>query len=325
MSRFVRNTVLLAKIEATYGTDSVPAGATDAILLSNPSFKLNTNNVDRDIVRPYFGASENLVGTKWLETGWESEAVGGGTAGTPPPIGTLIRACAMAEAATATVRTDYTPITDAQESLSMYVYRSGARHKSLGSRGKISLSMKEGEIPKFNFQMMGLYGGIAAATPAGVDFSGFQTPQVVTNTNTVEMKLGSSVNIDALAPVISGGTAYPSLGIELDWGLNVPLTPLIGSETIDVTDRKVTGKITLDLSAADEVTEEGLVLANTLTSLTLSHGTVAGKKMLVYLPRMQLTNPQDTDLNGRLLKTYDLIAVPTLATGGNDEIHIIFF
>lgn len=325
MSRFIRNTTVLAKIETTYGTDSVPTGGANAILLSNPSFKLNTNNVDRDIVRPYFGASEQLVGTKWLETGWESEAVGGGTAGTPPPIGPLLRACAMAERAVATIRTDYTPLTDTQESLSLYVYRSGARHKSLGTRGKISLNMKEGEIPKFVFQMMGLYGGIAAATPSGVDFSSFQTPQVVTNTNTVEMKLGSTVNIDDLAPVVTSGTAYPSLGLEIDWGLNVPLTPLIGSETIDVTDRKLTGKVTLDLSAADEVTEEGLVLANTLTSLTLSHGTTAGNKVLVYLPRVQLTNPQDTDLNGRLLKSYDLINVPSLAVGGNDEIHVIFF
>lgn len=323
MSRFTRNTVILAKIEPTPGTDSVPAGATDALLVSNPSFKLNVVNVDRDIVRPYFGASEQLAGTKTVENGFEIEVVGSGTAGDAPGWGPVLRGCAFAETLTSTVRADYVPLTDAQEALTLYTYRSGARHKSLGSRGKVSISMKVGELPKLRFQYIGLYGGIAAATPSGVDFTGFQTPQIPTNANSTPINLGGAVNLDALAPVITGGTAFPSLGIELDLGNDVPMTALIGGETVDVTDRKLTGKITFDLSAADEVTQEGLVLANTLTTLSFLHGTVAGKKVLIYLPQVQLTNPQDDDLNGRLLKTYDLTCPPTSA--GNDEIHIITF
>lgn len=325
MPRFTRNTVVLAKTEVTYGTDLVPVG-TDAILVSNPSFKLSTNNVKRDFVRPYFGASEELVGTRWIENGFEVELVGGGTAGTPPPWGPLVEACAFAKDIEATVRVDYLPLTDVQPSLSIYSFHSGVRHKALGSRGKLSIGMKQGDIPKLRFQFMGLYGGVAAFDPTGVDFSDFPTPQVVTDANSTQMKLGATVNLDNLAPVITGGVAYPSLGIELDLGLEVPMTALVGGETIDVTDRQVTGKVTLDLTAAQDVTFEGDVLANTLTSISFLHGTVVGRKALVYLPRVQLVNPADEDLNGRMLRTFDFFGIPTQgASGGNDEVRIILF
>jgi len=321
MSRFTRNTVVIAEIEAVYGTDIVPTGA-DAILLSNPTFKLSTNNVKRDLVRPYFGNSEELVGTKWLETGFDVELVGSGTAGDAPAWGKLIRACAFAETLEAGVRADYLPVTDLQESLSAYIYKSGVLHKSLGTRGKVSIGMKQGEIPKLKFQMMGLYGDVSAAAPSGVDFSAFITPTVVTNANSTKLKLGATLN-DTGAPVLTGGTPYSSLGLELDLGLEVPMTALVGGETIDVTNRALTGKITLDLAAADEVTYEASVLANTVQSVAFLHGTVAGKKVLMFAPSMQFTNPTYDDLNGRLLVTYDLIGVPS--TDGNDELRIVTY
>lgn len=321
MSRFTRNTVVLAEIESVYGTDVVPTGA-DAVLMSNPSHKLTTNNVKRDIIRPYFGNSEELVGTKYLETSLEAEFVGGGTAGTAPAWGKLLRGCAFAETVEAATRVDYLPVTDVQESLSMYIYRSGALRKSLGSRGKLSIAMKVGEIPKLKFAMMGLYGGLTAADPSGVDFTAWTVPTVVTHANSVKLYIGSTLNATG-APVVTGGTQFPSLGIELDLGLDVPLTALVGGETIDVTNRALAGKVTLDLTAAQEVTNEAIVLANTLQSICFIHGTAAGKKVGVFAPSMQFTNPADQELNGRRLITYDLIGVPSAA--GNDELRIFTF
>lgn len=322
MSRFTRNTVALAKTEATYGTDSIPTGSANAILMSAPTFKVGTNNVKRDLIRPYFGASEELVGTKWLETGFEVELVGSGTAGTPPAWGPLVTACAMAETIVAATRVDYLPVTDVQKSVSAYFNRGGVLHKSLGTRGKLSLSMKQGEIPKLKFEFMGLYGGVSAAALPAVDFTAFQTPQVVDNSNSLEIVIGGTVDPTG-APAVVGGTPYPSLGLEIDLGLDVPLTALVGGETVDVTDRQLTGKITIDVTAAQEVTFEGSVLANTLQSIAFLHGTVAGSKVLLFLPSMQFTNPTYDDLNGRALLTYDLTGVPT--TAGNDELRIVTF
>jgi hypothetical protein len=317
----MRKTTILAKKEGAYGTDSIPTGAANAILVSEPSFKLVTQNAKRDIVRDYFGNSEELVGTKYVESSFKVEVAGSGTAGTPPAWAALLEACAFDGTPEGVIRVNYLPTTDVQDSVSQYFYRSGVRHISLGQRGKVTIGMKVGEIPKFAFTMMGLYGGVAAANPAGVDYTDFVTPKVVTDSNSLDLVIGGTVN-SAGAPVITGGTAYPSLGIELDLGLDVPFTALVGGETIDVTDRQLTGKLTVDVTAAQEVALEADVLANTMHSIAFQHGTVAGNRVLVYLQQVQFTNPQDEELNGRLLKTYDLVVPPLV---GNDEIQIIVF
>ena len=36
-ARYVRNSAILAKVEGTYGTDSTPTGAANAVLVSNLS------------------------------------------------------------------------------------------------------------------------------------------------------------------------------------------------------------------------------------------------------------------------------------------------
>lgn len=321
MPRYARDSVVLSKTETTYGTDAAPTGADNAILTGKPTWKLDINNVERDIVRPYFGAAEELAGTRVCNLSFPVELVGSGAAGTAPAWGPLIAACAMEETVEAGVRVDYTPITNGQSSQSIYYFGSGARHKSLGSRGRLSVGMKQGEIPKLNFSFVGLYGGIAAATPGTVDFDAFEVPDVVLDANSTDIVLGGTVN-DTGAPVITGGTAYPSLGLELDFGLEVPLTALVGGESVDVTDRKVTGSLTLDVTAAQEVTFEGAVLANTLTSIAFLHGNTAGKKVLVYLSNVLLRNPQEEELNGRRLIKYDVTGTPE---AGNDEVRIVCF
>lgn len=322
MPRYTRDNVMYAKAETTYGTDAVPTGAANAILLRAMNYKLSANNVSRDLIRNFFGASEQLVGTKYCELDYEVELVGGGAAGSAPAWDALILSAGMAKTIEATIRVNYLPLTNSQGSVSAYAYRSGVLNKVLGARSKLSLSMKQGEIPVMKYQTMGLYGGVSAASPSGVSFTGFQAPQVVTNTNSTQLVIGGTVNATG-APVITGGTPYPSLGLEIDLGMDVPFTPLVGGESIDVTNRQVSGKLTLDVTAAQEVSLEASVLANTLQSIAFLHGTTAGKKVLVYLPTVQFINPTDTDLNGRLLKTYDLVGVPT--TAGNDELQIILF
>ena len=52
----------------------------------------------------------------------------------------------------------------------------------------------------------------------------------------------------------------------------------------------------------------------------MRHGTVAGNKVLLYLPSVQFINPSNFELNGRLLNGYDLRCVPT---SGNDEVRIV--
>ena len=80
MSRYTRNTTILAKAESSYGVDIIPTGAANAILVSEADFNANYNNVSRNLIRSFMGASEELDGTKHNAMNFSVELQGGGTA-----------------------------------------------------------------------------------------------------------------------------------------------------------------------------------------------------------------------------------------------------
>jgi len=317
MPRYARNAAILAKIETTYGTDPVPTGAANAMLISNLSVNpLNANNVSRDLIATYFGGSEQLVGTAFLEASFDIELAGSGAAGTAPAWGALLRACGFAEAITASTRVDYTPITSAIESATIYYHDDGVLHKLLGARGTFDIKMGVGERPVLSFKFQGLDGGISAVANPALTLTAFKTPLVVTDANTGDVTIGCTYS----AGVLTGGTAYTSRGLQVSMGNAVTFTPLLGGETIDLTNREATGHIDLDLTAANEVTFMATVKANTKQGIGIVHGTTAGYKVLLHAPAAQLINPSKQDVNGRRLVGYDLRLVPS---AGNDELRIV--
>jgi hypothetical protein len=316
MPRFVRNSAILAKIETTEGTDATPTGAANALLVSNQSINpLNANNVDRDLMRNYFGASEQLVGTATVELSFTVELAGSGTAGTAAPWGELLRACGFAETGTVTWK-GYQPDTPGNaKSVTIYFYDDGVLHKLLGARGNVKPMLGIGQRPVLEFNFIGKDGGITAVANPSTTLTGFKTPLVVTDTNTSDIKLGGTY----ASGVVTGGTAYPSRGLMLDVGNSLQFNPLIGGEYVDISDRDVTGSMELDLTSAQEVSFMTSLKANTLQALSLEHGAVAGAIVGVYLPAAQLINPKKAELNGRRLVGYDIRAVPVT---GNDDIII---
>ena len=135
MSRYVRNTAVLIKVETTSGTDAVPAAATDAMLLRKFTCKpLDIKYVNMPEVRPYFGKGLDMLGTAFVSGTFELALSGSGAAGTAPMWGRVLRACAFAEVITASSRVDYTPISTALESATMYYYDDGLMKKVLGMR-----------------------------------------------------------------------------------------------------------------------------------------------------------------------------------------------
>ena len=316
MARYSRNTVILAKIETTPGTDSVPTGAANAILVSNQNINpLNAQNIDRAILFGYFGGSQQLVGNAYVEVSFDVEIAGSGVLGTAPAWGPLLRACAFAETVSASVSVNYTPVSTSLESLSMYYYDDGALHKLLMARGDCSIKMDSGGKPVFSFKFMGIDGGLTAAANATPTLTAWQTPLAITDPNTGDVTFGGTYATNA----VTGGTIYPSKGLNLSLGNKLQNTPLLGANSIDITDRAVIGSVELDLTAANEVTFMASVKANSTQSMSLLHGTTGGNKVLFFAPAVQLINPKKTDFNGRRLIGYDLRLVPS---AGNDELRI---
>ncbi len=239
MARYTRDSAILAKIETTEGTDSVPSGSANALLVSEQSIEpLVANNVPRELIRNYFGASEHLVGTAYVMVEFTVELQGSGTAATAPAWGALLRGCGFAESGLVSYAA-YAPDTPAaQKSVTIYYYDSGSLHKLLGAKGTVSQGgMSVSGRPTLKFRFMGVDGGITAASVVGTTLTAWKTPAVITTANSGDVTLGGAYSAGA----ITGGTAYTSKGLTFDLGNEVQFTPLLGSEGIDITGREVTG------------------------------------------------------------------------------------
>ena len=317
MPRKSRNTVILAKIETTIGTDAVPTGAANALMISNQSYALNITNVDRAIVRAYMGASEQLAGTRNVQISFDVEMSGSGTAGTAPAWGPLLQACAFAEVVTAGQRVEYNPVSTGFKTLTIYFQDDGVTHKALGCMGNVQAMAEEGQIPKFRFTFTGVDGGTTAATNATPTLTAWKTPVVVNNDNTGRVTLGATYATGAL----SGGTEYCSRGLTFDAGNAVSYLSMLGPcSGVEITDRQSTGSLVLDLDAAAEVAAFNAVIANTLTSVGVVHGTAAGAKVLLFAPAAQRLNPAHQDNDSRIHIGFDLRLTPV---SGNDELRIV--
>jgi hypothetical protein len=250
MSRYIKNTLITAKIETTPGTDALPTGAANAILVSDMSITpLDAQNIDRNVVRGFFGGSEQLVGSASVKANFTVELAGSGTAATAPAWGVLLQACAAAEGLLTTpARVEYSPTSTNLKTITIYYYDDGVLHKLVGTMGNCKLSARIGDRPKLQFDVIGLDGGISAANDTGV-FTAWKKPVAMTKANVVDITLGASY----AAGVLSGGTSYSSTGIDIDFGNSLQFTPLLSAETVDITDRASTGSTELDLSAAQEV------------------------------------------------------------------------
>lgn len=320
MSRLIRNTAITAAIESIYGQDAQPTGAANALLISNQTVNpLNANNVARDVMRPYLGNSEELVGTHYKEVGFDCEFVGSGTKGVPPAWGVLLRACGFAEVITANIRVDYTPISNDPESLTMYYFDDGVLHRLVGVRGSVSLKLTAGEIPKLTFKFVGKDGGDVVAPLAAVDLEEWRIPQVVMDSVSGMLTFGGT-HLPAVAPALTNGATYPSEGITIDCGIATPFNALIGGESVPITERKVTGDVRLELTAAQEIAFLSDVKNTVLTSVAMMHGTVQGDKCMVFMPAVQRNQPTKEEKNGMRMLGYKLNINPK---SGNDELRIV--
>lgn len=313
--RFIRKTLILAKIESQYGVEPTFTGS-DALLVSNVQLSYVANNQARDVIRPYLGASEEVVVGEHMTLSFETELAPSGAAGTAPAWGALLRGCGMAQTITAPTNVVYNPVSASFESLAFSYVLDGVRYKVGGARGTVELAVNVGEIPRLRWSFTCLYGGVAAASPITPDYAAWKMPEAVSNANSADMTLGGAY----AAGAVTGGEVYACRGFTLSLGNSVAFQEVLGAQRVLITDRQASGQITFDLSAADEVAFRSGVSAATVQSASLEHGTAAGKKALIWMPRMQLTNPTVVDVDGVAMTQFDMRIIPG---AGNDELLIV--
>lgn len=317
--RKFRNCVLLAKVETTKGTDAVPTGAANAILpVGEISLTpIEADRVPRNILRGFFGAPDQLLGSTWQSIRFSVELAGSGTAGTAPAWGALLQACAFAETVTAGQRVDYTPVSTGLKSVSIYAYADGVEYKIIGAVGTLNGAATVGGVPVLNFEFWSPFQVPAAATNPTPTLTAWKVPKIVSDVNTADVVLGGAYATGA----ITGGTSYVSGGIEFDMGNQVTRRELIGAKESVLTDRAITGTVkTMDLTAAQEVALLADIATDTTRSIGMVHGTTAGNKVLLFFTQARLLGLTPVNLEG--VWTSDL-AFEAPPAAGNDDMRIV--
>jgi hypothetical protein len=317
MSRLSRKTMIHAVNEVTYGVNPGGWSSGKAILVANPRIRIARDVVPRELVRDYLGGSDHLIGTRRAEIEFDVEIAGSGAAGTPPPYGPLLRACGLAETITAASHVRYTPISENFESGAIRYVVDGVMYYSSGCRGSVKLDLTAYQRPMMKFRFMGYDSWAVAHDGVNTDFTAWQRPQVITEANSGDIRLGGT---QAAGGGVTGGAVLVSRGLEIDLGNTLSHIKLLRGEAIDITQRDAMGKMSVALSAADEVTWRTDITNNVVTSLGFNHGSEAGNKVVIFAPRVQRIDPQAENYEGRHLMSSELRLLPN---AGDDELAII--
>lgn len=305
MPKFMRKTTILAKVETTAGTDAIPTGGANAILVRNVNCTpLELNVAERNIVRGFFGNFDGLPTSRKMKLSFEVEAASSGTAGSAAAWAPLMLACGTTETLTAVTKADYAPNSANTTTLSMYVNIDGVMHKMLYARGNCSFKLKANDIPVFAFDFIALDGGIAdVAAPTPV-YTAFQTPLPATKTNTPTFSLHGVATL-----------AVESL--DINFGNQIEQITRIGAESIQQTDRKTTGTVMFEMTSIATKDWFATIRASTDAALSLIHGTVAGQIIEVAAPTVELMTPVYSDVQGIQMLQLSLRFLPS--NSGNDE------
>lgn len=304
-----RKTVILAKLETTYGTDASPTGAANAIQISEATVTpLAGDEVERGLMRETLGADPSIPVNSHVTCQFTVEIAGSGTAGTAPAFGPLLRACAMAEVIDAGVDVAYSPVSEDEESASLYFHKDGNLFKLIGARGNVTAELNANNLPVLNFSFTGLWTvPSAAAMPTSPDFSAFIAPLTVNKANTPTFTLH--------------GFSAVMTAFSFDLGNVINHRDRVNSAEVNFSDRKMSGSVTIEEPPIASKNFYAIAKAATLDALQLVHGTVAGNIVTIDMPKVQLKSPTQSNEDGDVMLGMSL--TPT-ADAGDDEVTITF-
>lgn len=309
MPLLTRKRLILAKTESTYATDSTPAG-TDAVLVRNLEITpLEADTVSRDLIRPYLGNSEVLLGNIRVGITFQVELAGSGVAGTAPKYGALLKACGLSETVVATTSVTYAPVSSSFSSATIYFNNDGVLHKATGCRGTFTISAELGQIPTIDFTMTGIYNAPTDTAAPSVTYAAQATPLI--------FKEGNTSNFSLLS--YSGCL----MSVNFDIANEVVYRELIGcTKQVLITNRAPAGECVIEaptIAAKDFFAVAG---SNTTGSLTFTHGTAAGNTVAFTAQKVDIGQPSYSDSDGIQMLNLPYVAIPT--TAGNDELSLVY-
>ena len=323
MALLLRKRLILIEKEgddgSDYGNDPGMDNATDAVLVRDLSITPQQSDVvSRDLIRPYLGASEQLLANTRVECTFSVELAGSGTAGTAPRYHNALEACGLEEDDQASSVT-YTPESSGFSSITIHYNVDGVLHKVTGCRGSFALTANVGEIPSIDFTFTGIYvPPIDFALPS-VTYADQATPLIFKNGNTTNFTFlgNSALSLQSVNFEVGNTTVYREL--------------IGGSKEVLITDRAATGTLVIEAEPMSTSVRGGSNLfaaslidtgLGTNTNLTFQHGTTAGNIVTFTSTRVDLGDLTYSDQDGIAMLNIPYTAIPS--TSGNDEFTLVY-
>ena len=309
MALLSRKRLILAKTETTYGTSSVPTG-TDAVLVRNLEVTpLESDVVTRDLIRPYFGNSDQLLANPRVRITCEVEMAGSGTAGTAPRYSPLLKACALAETIVASTSVSYAPVSSTFSSCTITYNVDGVQHVLTGCRGTFTMNCQLGAIPTIQFEMTGIYNAPTDTAQPAATYSAQATPLIFRDGNTSAFSFF--------------GFSGCLMSVDFNVANDIVYRELIGcTKEVLITDRKPSGTVQIEAPTLTDKNFFTEALASNSGSLTFLHGTTAGNKVLFTAPQSDVGQPSYGESDGVVMLNLPYVALPT--TAGNNEFSFLF-
>ncbi len=304
--------LLLAKIEAAYGVDPVPTAADNAILVENLKCNPKPDVVKRDkVALPDLSLLPHLIGKVSAEVSFDVElrGSGDGNGDVPPDLGVLLRACSMGEAILAGPggSVTYAPVSDNQESITIYAFHDGQLQKFTGCMGDWKLAGQVGQPAKFSFTFSGKWAGAVDQAMDAPTYQNLHPP----------LCLGGIFAYGGWSPPISKF----DLALKNKVQERTDFQEDVGIKGFLITERAPEGGLDPEAALlADRDVWANLIAANE-AALSLAMGSTPGNQVAISCPKCVKTKAEWADRNG--IATYAL-NFGLYRTAGDDEIAIAF-
>ncbi len=320
MAGSIQNTVILAKLETISGTDAAPTASADAVLIrvSNLSAKIDEQFAERDVVVGTFAAPDKLPYARRGNITFSVELAGSGAAGTEPEWGDLLQGCGMTPTITASARVDYTPVSTGLKTMTIWAYINNRLEKFNFAAGTVKLSAEVGKMPTLDFTFKALVTSVAAASAPSATLSAWKRAEAVAP-GVSALILGA---VTYSAGAVSGGTSYNFKTFGADLANDVQDLALASSESIGIYGRAPTCNMVADFGGTAHAAFKADMHAGTNRAVAFTHGSAAGKKIIVYAPVGVITDVADSQQGSVMLDSMSMTLRPS---SGNDDLRIVVF
>lgn len=308
MVMLVKRTMIVAKTETTYGTDSTP-GVTDILEAFDVDIKEIVEAVERPIQGRSISTFASVAGSKSVDLTFKIEVKGSGSVALAPRLDPILKACGLAATVNSGTSVSYAPVSSSFSSCTIYVYKDGRLHIVTGCRGSLKVTCEAGKTAVLEVSMKGLY---AMPTSSALITGTYETtvPPVCKAT---------TFTFNAKSTLIVGK-------MELDLANTLTSRPNL-SATYSVAGFEITGRApTLSIDAESQIETSYMFRSDLLATpraVTYAIGSVAGNICTITVNKFNISEVAYGDKDGILIESLKGECAQN-TTAGDDELTVVF-